>query len=184
MATLQEYKTMAQHIEQPSLIRILDTFCRRLENVLIFVAGTLIICAMMITFFDVIMRYIFNAPLNWFFDFITMYLLPGSYFLSFSYALRTGNHLKIDYFSNRLPKKFSAFCLFIFGIVAVGIFGYITYTYALRTYDAWKENEIIYGVVNWLVWPSDFIIAISSFAFSLRLLIKTIDNHIMKRSEL
>lgn len=184
MAILQEHKTMTDHIEQPGLIRTLDMICRCLENALIFVAGSLIICAMVITFVDVVMRYIFNSPLNWFFDLITMYLLPGSYFLAFSYALRTGNHLKVDYFKSKLPLKFTRFCLMIFGLIAMAIFSYITYTYSLRAYSAWQENEIVYGVVNWVVWPSDFIIAIGSFAFSFRLLIKTIHNYILKGSEL
>lgn len=154
-----------------------------MENVLIFVAGSLIICGMATTFLDVIMRYIFNAPLNWFFDFITMYLLPGSYLFAFSYALRTGNHLKVDYFRNWFPKWFKNLCLCVFGIIATLIFGYITYTYTLRAYDAWSESEVIYGVVDWIVWPSYFIVAISSFVFSFRLLIITIDNPILKRSQ-
>src|SRR5690554_5695934 len=168
MATLQEYRTMTHHIERPGLIRLLDTICRRLENVLIFIAGSLVICAMFITFIDVIMRYIFNSPLNWFFDLITMYLLPGSYFLAFSYALRNGSHLKVDYFRSKLPLRFTNYCLTLFGFVAVAIFGYITYTYSLRAYGAWQENEVVYGLINWLVWPSDLIIAVSSFAFSFR----------------
>ena len=184
MATLQEHRTVTGHIEQPGLIRALDKVCRCLENALIFVAGSMIICAMAITFVDVVMRYIFNSPLNWFFNLITMYLLPGSYFLAFSYALRTGNHLKVDYFKSKLPLKFTRFCLFIFGLIATLMFSYIAYTYSLRAYSAWQENEIVYGVVSWIVWPSEFIVAIGSFVFSFRLLITTIDNYIVKGSDL
>lgn len=171
---------MTGHIEQPGLIRTLDKVCRCLENALIVVAGSMIICAMAITFVDVVMRYIFNSPLNWFFNLITMYLLPGSYFLAFSYALRTGSHLKVDYFKSKLPFKLTSFCLLVFGLIATLMFGYIAYTYSLRAYSAWHENEIVYGVVNWVVWPSEFIIAIGSFVFSFRLLITTIDNYVFK----
>lgn len=155
----------------------MDLGCRLLENLLIFSAGLMVIAAMIITFADVIMRYFFNAPLNWSFDFITMYLLPGSYFLAFSYALRTGNHLKVDYFKDFFPSGFSKFCVSIFSLIAAIIFSYITYTYSLRAYEAWQENEVIYSAINWLVWPKDFIIAISAFVFSYRLLIKMIDNY-------
>lgn len=183
MATLQEHKTMTAHIEHYGFIRVLDTACRWLENILIFVAGSMIICAMVITFFDVVMRYVFNSPLNWFFDLITMYLLPGSYFLAFSYALRTGNHLKVDYFKSKLPLNVTRFGLLSFGLVAVIIFSYITYAYSLRAYSAWHENEMVYGVVNWIVWPSDFIIAISSLALSLRLFITSVLICLVKGSE-
>lgn len=81
---------MTGHIEQPGLIRALDKVCRCLENALIFVAGSMIICAMAITFVDVVMRYIFNSPLNWFFNLITMYLLPGSYFFGVFLCVENG----------------------------------------------------------------------------------------------
>ncbi|MFI0474113.1 TRAP transporter small permease [Halomonas sp. HMF6819] len=184
MATLQEHKTMTDPVEHYGLIGGLDTICRWLENTLIFVAGSMINCAMIITFIDVVMRYVFNSPLNWFFDLITMYLLPGSYFLAFSYALRTGNHLKVDYFKSKLPPSVTRFCLLLFGFVAFMIFSYITYAYSLRAYSAWHEKEMVYGVVNWIVWPSDFIIAISSLVFSLRLLITAVFNYLVKGSEL
>lgn len=169
--------------QRSSILGVLDRACAYLENTLVFAAGAMITLAMLITFLDVIMRYVFNSPLSWVFDIISMYLLPGCYFLAFSYALRTGNHLKVDYFKDKFPLKFRKIFLFIFGMMAFLIFAYITYTYALESYSAWKDNEIIYGSVNWLVWPSDFIIAISSFAFSFRLILTTAEHSALDRSE-
>jgi len=184
MATIEQHKIVAASAEKRGLLNILDVFCKHLENILIAVAGSMIIIAMTITFIDVVMRYVFNSPLSWVFDFITMYLLPGCYFLAFSYALRTGNHLKVDYFKNKFPEKFTKACVSFFGLIATVLFIYITYTYSLRAYSAWEENEVIYGAVNWLVWPSDLIIAVSSFTFSFRLTIKTIEQFVVDGSEI
>ncbi len=184
MATVQQHKIVADSAEKSGFLNILDVICRRLENTLIAVAGSMIMISMVITFIDVVMRYIFNSPLSWVFDFITMYLLPGCYFLAFSYALRTGNHLKVDYFKNKFPKKFTKSCVSLFGLTASVLFIYITYTYTLRAHSAWEENEVIYGAINWLIWPSELIIAISSFTFSFRLLIKTIEQFIADGGEL
>lgn len=184
MATIQQHRIVAESAERSGFLNVLDTFCRRLENILITIAGSMIIISMVITFIDVVMRYAFNSPLSWVFDFITMYLLPGCYFLAFSYALRTGNHLKVDYFKNKFPEKFTKYCVSFFGLIAAALFIYITYTYAVRAYSAWEENEVIYGAVNWLIWPSELIIAISSFTFSFRLIMKTIDQFIVDGSEL
>lgn len=184
MATIQQHKIVADPAEKSGLLNILDVTCRRLENILIAIAGSMIIVSMVITFIDVVMRYAFNSPLSWVFDFITMYLLPGCYFLAFSYALRTGNHLKVDYFKNKFPEKFTKLCVSFFGLVAATLFIYITYTYTLRAFSAWEENDVIYGAVNWLIWPSELIIAVSSFTFSFRLIIKTIEQFIVDGSEL
>ncbi|HLV76796.1 MAG TPA: TRAP transporter small permease [Marinobacter sp.] len=140
------------------------------------------IAAMIVTFIDVIMRYVFSSPITWVYDFITMYLLPGCYFLAFSYALRTGNHLKVDYFISKFPPLFLRVSTVIAGALATALFFYIAYTYAGRTYMAWEENEIIYGAINWLVWPSELIIAVSSLTFSFRLLIETLDQIFPDRS--
>lgn len=182
MEDIKENTYIANHPQRFGILGAMGKLCSYLENVLIFVAGTMIIIAMSITFLDVIMRYIFNAPLSWVFDVISMYLLPGCYFLAFAYALRTGNHLKVDYFKNKFPQNFERVCVTFFGTLASLIFGYITYTYALESYSAWKENEIIYGVVNWPVWPSDLIIAVSSFAFSFRLIVTTAEQSALNRN--
>ncbi len=184
MATLKQHNIIADSAEKRGFLNVLDVLCGRLENVLITIAGSMIIISMAITFIDVVMRYAFNSPLSWVFDFITMYLLPGCYFLAFSYALRTGNHLKVDYFKNKFPANFTKWCVSFFGLVASILFLYITYTYSGRAYSAWEENEVIYGAVNWLIWPSELIIAISSFTFSFRLIIKTMEQFIVGGGEL
>lgn len=172
--------TKAKH----SIRRLLEGACRKLENVLIFTAGYMTLAAMVTTFFDVIMRYGFNSPMSWVFDFITMYLLPGCYFLAFSYALRTGSHLKVDYFKGKFPPRFTQFAVTLSWLLTTALFIYITYTYALRTFSAWEENEVIYGAVNWLTWPSELIIAVSSFTFSFRLFLKTLDEFFSDGSDI
>jgi|AZIH01.1.fsa_nt_gi TRAP-type C4-dicarboxylate transport system permease small subunit len=184
MASIQQQTVIPNTTGKTGLPFWLELVCRFLENVLIFTAGYMTIAAMIITFIDVIMRYAFNSPMSWVFDFITMYLLPGCYFLAFSYALRTGNHLKVDYFKGKFPPQFTKVCVTVSGLLATALFVYITYTYAIRTYSAWEENEIIYGAVNWLVWPSDFIIAVSSFTFSFRLFLKTLDQFFSEGSDI
>lgn len=184
MATIQQQTVIPNTTGKSGISYALELVCRLLENILIFIAGYMTIGAMAITFFDVVLRYVFNSPMSWVFDFITMYLLPGCYFLAFSYALRTGNHLKVDYFKGIFPPVFTKVSVTISGILATVLFGYITYTYAGRTFSAWEENEVIYGAVNWLVWPSELIIAISSFTFSFRLLIKTLDQLFSEGSEI
>lgn len=184
MANLQEYRTMTHQIKTSRTLKVLDTLCSRIEDLFIFLSATAVIVAMLVTFLDVVMRYGFKSPVSWAFDFITMYLLTGGYFLAFSYALRTGNHLKVDYFKDKLPEKLQRLSVLTAGLLAIGIFLFVSYAYTLRAYDSWAHNEVIYGAVNWLVWPSDLIIAVSAFVFALRLIVNVLDKPTLKGSEL
>src|SRR5690554_7810218 len=128
MASIQPTTVIPNTTGKTGITFFLELSCRLLENILIFTAGYMTIAAMIVTFIDVIMRYVFSSPITWVYDFITMYLLPGCYFLAFSYALRTGNHLKVDYFKGVFPPVFTKVSVTISGILATVLFGYITYT--------------------------------------------------------
>ncbi len=150
---------------------------RYLENALVAIAALMILAAMAVTCVDVFMRYVLSKPLSWSFDFIVLYLLPGSYFLAFSYALRTGAHLKVDYFVSYINRRLRGSVLFLVGLISVVLFAYISWFYLIEAYSAWRDGDVMGGVIPWPMWPGDFIVFISSLAFALRLVILSF-NHL------
>ncbi|MDO6822762.1 TRAP transporter small permease [Marinobacter sp. 1_MG-2023] len=167
---------MSTLANSPSPVKYLDCPVRHLENLLVAIAALMILVAMVVTCMDVFMRYVLSMPLSWSFDFIVLYLLPGSYFLAFSYALRVGTHLKVDYFASYINRRLRGLVLFLVGLISVVLFAYISWFYLIEAYHAWQDGEVMGGVIPWPVWPGDFIVFISSLAFALRLLIVSLEH--------
>lgn len=184
MADIEGCRLISPSGRVSGTLKVLSTTCVYLENALLSIAGIMIIASMIITCVDVVMRYVFSSPMGWIFDFITLYLLPGSYFLAFSYALRNGSHLKVDYFRNKIPFMVSHPLLSFFGVVAGILFSYISYIYFIESYHSWRDGDVLSGIIPWPMWPSDLIVAVSCLVFSFRLFISVIEKIIFLRSDL
>jgi TRAP-type mannitol/chloroaromatic compound transport system permease small subunit len=89
-----------------------------------------IVILMLGTTYEVIVRYVFNAPTDWAFDF-SYILYGGLFFMSGAYTLSRGGHVRADMFSRAWPTRVQAgvelalYILFFFpGILAMVIAGY------------------------------------------------------------
>jgi len=101
----------------------------------------LIVILTLILVYDVILRYAFNAPTIWAFDF--GYMLGGSFFtLGMGYTLLKNAHVRIDIVSSRLPKKVQAVIdLAISLILFFPSFGLLLYHLVPYVYDSWATGE-------------------------------------------
>ena len=89
-----------------------------------------IVILMLGTTFEVVVRYAFNAPTDWAFDF--SYILYGAlFYMAGAYTLSRGGHVRADMFSRNWPPRVQAtieitlYVLFFFpGILALVIAGY------------------------------------------------------------
>jgi TRAP-type mannitol/chloroaromatic compound transport system permease small subunit len=82
------------------------------------------------TTYEVIVRYAFNAPTDWAFDF-SYILYGGLFYMAGAYTLSRGGHVRADMFSRNWPPRVQAtieitlYILFFFpGILAMVIAGY------------------------------------------------------------
>jgi len=89
-----------------------------------------IVILMIGTTYEVIVRYAFNAPTDWAFDF-SYILYGGLFFMAGAYTLSRGGHVRADMFSRDWPPRVQAaieialYLLFFFpGILAMVIAGY------------------------------------------------------------
>ncbi len=68
------------------------------------IVGWTIILIIGATVYEVVMRYVFNAPTNWVFEF--NYLVHGPYFLLLgAYTFATRGHVNVDIFYGRLTPR-------------------------------------------------------------------------------
>lgn len=86
----------------------------------------LYLVAVAVTAYEVVMRYLFNAPTTWGFE-LTILLCAIAYLLSGGYVTQSNAHIRITSISDRLPKRF-AWSLELFGMI-VGVFAIGTLAY-------------------------------------------------------
>ena len=68
----------------------------------------LIVVATIQVCFELVLRYVFNAPTSWGID-MTLYLCSTTYVMSGAYAERYNAHIKVDIFYNRWSLRTRAF---------------------------------------------------------------------------
>ena len=141
---------------------------RALENALAILAGFSALVMMGVTFVDVLMRYAFNAPLRWAFDLVTLYLLPAAFFFGFSFALRRGEHVAVDYFARRIPEHIDRRLVGLGLIASAVLFGAIAWLGAMEAWNAWLKQEATMGEIAWPSWPSKIVIPIGMLPLVLR----------------
>jgi len=108
----------------------------------------LYLVAVAVTGYEVVMRYLFNAPTSWAFE-LTILLCAIAYLLSGGYVTQANAHIRITSISDRLPKSF-AWGLELFGMIvgvfALGVLAWAGFKPALfaieiveRTGSAWNS---------------------------------------------
>lgn len=113
------------------------------------------VIAVVVYYYEVIVRYVFNSPTNWAHE--GMFLMFGmQYLLAGGYVLREGAHVRVDviyqYFSNRakaIVDLFTSIFFFIF-VVTLLITGWTFF------YDAYRVNEVSFTEWGIHYWPIKF----------------------------
>ncbi|KAI3610272.1 hypothetical protein D8I24_0534 (plasmid) [Cupriavidus necator H850] len=152
-----------------SLLLRTDRWLWRMDTALICIAGLVVLVMMGVTFADVFMRYVMNAPLPWAYDLVTQYLLIGSFFFAFSYTLRTNENVAVDFFSRKIPPPVHSALMCVGHAAAALIFIGVTWLSAMDTLEAWRNDEAFVGALVWPTWSVKLIIPLGALALVLRL---------------
>jgi C4-dicarboxylate transporter, DctQ subunit len=95
----------------------------KINKYLALTAGVSVFLIMFITVYEVIVRYLFNAPTMWTFE-VTGYLLLIATFLAASYTLEQGGHVNIDLVSMNLkpvPRRWLSIIVDVLGIAFISL---------------------------------------------------------------
>lgn len=87
-----------------------------LESVFSYITGLMYVTVMLITCYDVIMRYIFNSPTHWVSD-VSGYILVYSLFFGAGWLLREDGHVKIEFVFEHLSVKIQRILNFLIYII-------------------------------------------------------------------
>ena len=75
-------------------------------------AAILVILLVVLMLYDVVLRYMFNAPTSWGND-LNAFLMGGSFVLSIAYAMSTDAHVRVDLLYNEHTRPRLAYVDFI-----------------------------------------------------------------------
>lgn len=103
-----------------AVIKKIYTFCEDFSSSLFFIVGLLLM------FYEVIMRYIFNNPTSWINETASIIVVWGI-LLGLSVALRDNHHIAVDIFYTILPKKVQKGVDIFANIVGIGFCIFLVY---------------------------------------------------------
>jgi TRAP-type C4-dicarboxylate transport system permease small subunit len=148
----------------------LNALCR-VESVATTVATGLILVVMAVVVVDVTLRYVFNSPLAWAYDLISLYLLAGSFFLVLPGAYADRAHVAVDIAHQHFPDAIRRFADLITTSVSSVVFWLIAAFGSERALIAFQQGDVITGSIPWPTWPALAVVPFGSGLLAFRLLL-------------
>ena len=151
----------------------LEKGLRKIERGFCYTAAGLVFVMIFPTTLDVLLRYIFNAPLPEMFQ-LTEFMMVAVVYLAIAYVQQLKDHIKIEIVTEWLPQKVQK-GLDLFGyLVGLVIFAIITWQSGRLAWEAWETQDYTMGIVQFPLWPAKTILPIGVGLFCLRLLLDII----------
>ena len=143
---------------------------RRIEDGFAIVAGVTLALVMILVSADSLGRYLFNAPIDIQFELTQNHLLVMATVLAYSWGVREGAHMRVEFVVSHLPAWMQRLVVVMSSAAAAAIFGGVTYYSGIDVIEAWRNNEMTMGVIDWPVVYSRIWIPLGGGLLTLRLL--------------
>lgn len=156
------------------IIRGLDRVLYILDRILIALACLALFMIMVIVFFDVLSRYLFNAPFSWSYTLIGFYLMTVVFFFAISDGFRYQAHVKIDFLSHYIPLRLRALAVSL-GYFSGAVVIYLWSEQALlRMQSAYLNDDRLAASIPWPTWIAYLIVLIGSIVMALSVFLAAI----------
>jgi TRAP-type C4-dicarboxylate transport system permease small subunit len=152
-------------------VKTLNGALALIERAATTIAAIVMFAIMIIVSADVFMRYVFNSPLGWTYDLISLYLMAAVFFLVLSNAYLQGAHVSVDILQQRLPDRPYRITELITTAASFVVFLLITWVGWLRTVDAFEQADVLAGAIPWPTWPAYALVPFGAGLLALRLAI-------------
>lgn len=135
-------------------------------------AATMTIVVMLIVVIDVVLRYVFNSPLTWAYDFVSLYLMVGIFFLVLSEAYISGAHVAVDLIMQHMSPRVRWVAQIVINASSVGVFVLIAWAAAHQLAQSYTENDALAGTIAWRTWPGYALVLFGSSMLAVRLVLQ------------
>lgn len=146
---------------------MIDLFGRFLRY-LALAAGVLLLVLTVFTVVDVILRYVFNAPLRSVYEF-TEFVMAAIVFLAVAYTGWVGAHISVDVFAKWLDKPSLRFIPAVLAFMGAALFALVAYRAVLEMFATIDQ---VSNLLRWPFYPFRFAVAFGSGLFAVVLLIQ------------
>ena len=168
-------ETTPQSLESVAVLRERSTASRAFDvvdwfsDVLGWLAAAAVLAIMGISAFDIVARYIFNAPTSWAIE-VSGYLLVAATFLGAAYAEKKGAHINVDILVNNLSAKPRAFLTGLAAWLGVTFSAFAAWQSALFAYADYRNGTRFWGLLETLQWIPQVPIVIGLVALTAAIL--------------
>ncbi len=145
-----------------------------LERAASMLAAVLMFVIMIVVMLDVLLRYLFNSPLSWSYDLISLYLMVGLFFFSLSSTLEHNEHVRVDVLLKHFPMWARHVAEVVTYAGACVVFGLIVYVMAKKTYGSLMAHEVAPGEIPWPTWLSLVSVPLGAGLMLLRMLLRLV----------
>ena len=121
-----------------------------------------------IVLYEVIMRYVFNAPTVWGFE-ATGFAYGVHFMLGLSFMERYSGHVRVDIISSRLPEKMQAVLGFLtYAVIFLPVYSIMTWAAFRYAYTSTVTNEL--NSTSWAppIWPFKILMAVCFLLLALQ----------------
>lgn len=145
-----------------------------IDNVLMVVGCLMLFALMLVVVADVALRYFFNAPLQWSYEVISSYLMPGLFFFAASHTLKAHAHVAVDIVHNYVSRRTRYVLETLVSAFAVPVFAFCTVVSAQHTLDDIRSAATSTSGLALPTWTISLMLPIGFGLLTLRLFINAI----------
>jgi TRAP-type C4-dicarboxylate transport system permease small subunit len=114
------------------------------------IGGVFTLITAMLVSFEVVMRYVFQAPTTWTFE-LTIFLIMYAAYLGSAYTMREGHQVRVEFFVHwlakyRLPSRILAI---LCNLVVFVLWAFATWATYKAMVSAWQFNEVTMSYERW-----------------------------------
>ena len=110
-----------------------------IDAVLLFIGCLMLFALMFVVVADVSLRYLFNAPLEWSYQVISSYLMPGLFFMVVSHTLKAHSHVAVDIVHNYVGRRTRYVFEAMSSVIATPVFALCTVVSAGVSLDDFRS---------------------------------------------
>ena len=143
-----------------------------IETVFRYIVGAVLMTIMFIVVADVVLRYVFHAPLVWVHDVIQLYLMSALFFFALSWSYAGRHHINVDLLYRRAPARLRNLSRGLFSLASALVMALIAWKAAQLGWAGYLRGDALSGGIPWPTWISAVIAAIGCAVFVLRLLLE------------
>lgn len=162
---------------------IVQRYFEKLEVFLLRFSQLALLAMMLLTSLDAISRYFFSYSITGAYEITERYLMVILVFFSMSYVLKVDGHIRLDILFERFSPKIQSGLNVGFNLlIAIFVF-FMGYESLFMTINAFKNNLIMSGLIDFPLWLSYVWIPIGSFVLLIRLVLSIILTLVFKEKQ-